>query len=139
MTSPPPLRRASSCSSEPYFLDLPYFESEIFRKSLAGDFVVPAPPPPEDYPDGHRTKVELLDECGQVVGSRGRSVSANGAVIECIFDADAGNLSFRLNGGPECNGLGGFPRNVSMRPFVWLYCGNWDQVTIGRRWKSSRS
>ena len=124
---------------KPYFLDLPYFESEIFRKSLVGNFVVPAPPPPEGFPDGHRTQVNLLDQDSYIVGSRGRAVSANGAVIECIFDADAGSLSFRLNGGPKCKGLDGFPRNVSMRPFVWLYCGDWDQVTIGRRWKSMRS
>ena len=44
-----------------------------------------------------------------------------GGGVEVMYDADAGALSFRVNGGDESAKLFGFPVGVALRPwaFVW--------------------
>ena len=47
---------------------------------------------------------------------------ARGTTIEVIVDADATTLCFRVNGGPQLEGLTGFPVLLpSLRPCVLLW------------------
>ena len=73
-------------------------------------------PVPSGYPDGHMTQV--------LFGDDGKAASLCGdmddAVIECVFDADAGTLSFGVKGRPVQTALGGFPRGQPLRPWARL-------------------
>ena len=86
--------------------------------------------PPEGFPDFHLKSV-LCDEEGQPTDLDGRAASN---VIELTLDADAGTLTFRLNGGPEGTAIAGFPPGAALRPVValryWGGVGEEDQVTI---------
>ena len=86
--------------------------------------------PPEGFPDFHLKSV-LCDEEGQPTDLDGRAASN---VIELTLDADAGTLTFRLNGGPEGTVIAGFPPGAALRPVValryWGGVGEEDQVTI---------
>ena len=74
--------------------------------------------PPEGWPDGGGTQV-MKDEAGRPANLYGRPV---GAVIEVLVDHDEGTLSFRVNDGPLCEALKGFPKNAALRPCVWCVC-----------------
>ena len=55
----------------------------------------------------------MRDEAGQPANLAGR---ATGAVIEVIFDHDAGSLSYRVNDWPVFEALRGFPVGAALRP-----------------------
>ena len=62
---------------------------------------------------------------------------ADGALIECLVDADAGTLSYRVNGGPPALGLRGLPPGERLRPWVaLLYAG--DKVTLSPYYRVHR-
>lgn len=89
-------------------------------------------PPPKGFPDGHEKKIQLNHwRDWPILGPK--AGQANGTVITCILDCDMGSLNFRVDGGPLCFGLAGFPKGKALRPWVWLYCGNEDAVTISPR------
>jgi len=81
-------------------------------------------PTPAGFPNGHRKQV-LFDESGRPrdLGD----VCTSGRVIDVVFDSDAGTLGFRIDRGPLLPGLSGFPKQVSMRPFVRI--GESDRVS----------
>lgn len=85
----------------------------------------PAPPPPAGFPDVHATRV-MRDAAGEPAHLRG---SANGAVIECILDHDAGSLAFSVNGGPRLHALSGFPAAAAMRLGMCLHAPD-DRATL---------
>ena len=55
---------------------------------------------------------------------------AEGAVIGVVWDADAGTLAFRVNGGPAHQALAGFPAGAALRPCVLLHHAPGDRVTL---------
>ena len=98
-------------------------------------------PPPYGFPDGHRHP--LVDPEGNRLSFA--SPIVEGSIIECIFDADAGSLAFRITGpggdthrdraedrmmsGPEYKVVDGFPRGQPLRPWARALNGG-DRVTI---------
>ena len=81
---------------------------------------------PEGYPDGRHALV---------VGNGFEFPAvrpAIGAVIECIFHHDEGALWYRINDGPRCFALDGFPPGAALRPWVRLWCGEGDRVSFVR-------
>ena len=107
------------------------FYGRLVRKcwNMDGALLVKSSPP-EGFPDFHLKSV-LCDEEGQPTDLDGRAASN---VIELTLDADAGTLTFRLNGGPEGTAIAGFPPGAALRPVValryWGGVGEEDQVTI---------
>lgn len=69
---------------------------------------------PAGYPNGHLNHI-LFTRDGQKYDLNGR---AQGAVIDVIYDADAGTLSFRVDGGPVLPAVSGFPSGAAMRPWA---------------------
>ena len=72
------------------------------------------PPKPVGYPNGHLNHI-LVTRSGERYDLYGR---VKGSIIDVIYDADAGSLSFRIDGGEELPAVSGFPRGASMRPWA---------------------
>lgn len=53
-------------------------------------------------------------------GSRIATERSSCMAIECIIDADGGNLKFRINGGPERHALSNLPQSTRLRPWARL-------------------
>ena len=75
--------------------------------------IVGGAPRPAGYPNGHLTHI-LVDAAGAKYDLNGR---ASGEIIDVIYDADKGELSFRHNG-RLLPAVSGFPKRVAMRPWV---------------------
>ena len=78
---------------------------------------------PDDYPAGYPDReydAQILDP----------PRSAEGAVIGVVWDADAGTLAFRVNGGEENLALEGFPAGAALRPCALLHHAAGDRVTL---------
>jgi len=75
------------------------------------------------HADGLRV---LVDERGRPYNLQGK---ANGSVIECIVDMEAGALAFRVNGGPVLPAVLGLPKGERLRPCVGLHRAG-DQVSL---------
>lgn len=63
----------------------------------------------------------------RVVGDAVDSVSFVGLKLTCIYDADAGELSFRYGEGPPTRPLAGFPKAAALCP--WVYLSDCDEFT----------
>ena len=50
-----------------------------------------------------------------------------------IFDADKGELSFRVDGGARVMALSGFPSGEPMRP--WVRMGDCDVLSLHPSWE----
>lgn len=83
-------------------------------------------PPPEGFPDGHNEQLLFDDATGLNANLKGR---AEGTNIDVTFDASAGCLAFRVEGGTELR-VHGFPRGVTLRPWARLFYSVGDRVTI---------
>ena len=76
---------------------------------------------PADYPDCEYD-AQILDPP--------QHRYAEGAVIGVVWDADAGTLAFRVNGGEEHLALSGFPAGAALRPCALLHHAAGDRVTL---------
>ena len=106
------------------------FDGRLYRRSRSHDTkrVLNFAPPPAAFPDGDN-RIVLYDESGQRYNLDGR---AQGAVIECLIDADEGTVAFRVNGGRTLTALSGFPPETQLRPWARLM-GVGDRVTVDAR------
>ena len=78
-------------------------------------------PPPDGYPDGMDIRI--------IPSADGLAYIRLPAIIECIYDADAGSLAFRVNGGDELTAEIKFPRGAALRPWACV-CNRGDEVTL---------
>ena len=62
---------------------------------------------------------------------RWRHDHTTGAVIEVLFDHDAGSLAFSVNGADPCCAQGGFPKGAALRPWV-MVADSHDQLSLVR-------
>lgn len=123
----------NSSGTHAWGLALAHGHMRRWSRDPASGRVRGAPPPP-GYPDGHRTHV-LYDHLGVAYGFKGTCTV--GLTLECLLDADAGALSFRVVAtgepahrhcellsplpsqcGPMHLGVQGFPAGEPLRPWV---------------------
>jgi hypothetical protein len=98
------------------------YSGMLGRLAIEGSFS--ARPP--GYPDGHAKRV-MVDADGEDTDLENK---AEGAVITVIYNASAGALAYRVNGGVELAALSGFPSGAAMRPWVRMRGDAGDGVTL---------
>ena len=103
------------------------FTGTLRRCRLQCDAVRCGGAPWEGWPDFDHTPLLVDDASGLYSDLDG---SANGAVVECTWDADDGCLSFRVNGGATLVAIDCFKRGTALRPWVRLNFAE-DRITIG--------
>ena len=98
-------------------------DGTLDRMWRKGDRIYHYAPFPDTYPAGYPDReydAQILDP----------PRSAEGAVIGVVWDADAGTLAFRVNGGPIHEALAGYPPGLAVRPCALLHHAAGDRVTL---------